>query len=94
MHGLLKLKAGSDAARLHVQVQSPMHVTTKMSKIRRASSSVPTPQTYCSAAVRHVGYEPAAVPYMWHALEAYATSLWARNILLPVMSAASCVTVV
>jgi 17beta-estradiol 17-dehydrogenase / very-long-chain 3-oxoacyl-CoA reductase len=53
---------------VHFQCQSPLFVTTKLAKIRRASISTPTPATYAKSAVAHIGYETLVSPYWCHAL--------------------------
>ena len=53
---------------VHFQCQSPISVTTKLSKIRSASISTPTPATYAKSAVAHIGYETSVSPYWRHAL--------------------------
>mmetsp|Transcript_9744 Transcript_9744/g.34266 ORF Transcript_9744/g.34266 Transcript_9744/m.34266 type:complete len:161 (-) Transcript_9744:156-638(-) len=54
---------------IHVQVQTPLWVTTKLAKIRRTSLSVPSPKTYACAAVDAIGPKPATSPYWAHALQ-------------------------
>lgn len=62
--------------RVHVQVQSPLFVVSKLSKIRKASLATPKPHVYAKAAVAHIGYEAKVSPYWAHALQ-----LWVvRNI--------------
>ena len=45
-----------------------MYVATKMTKIRRASFLVASPEGYAKAALRFVGYETQCTPYWPHAL--------------------------
>jgi len=61
---------------IHVQVQNPLYVTSKLSKIRRSSLSVPTPQQYVRAAVGSIGYEAQLSPYFPHAAQ-----LWLMDLL-------------
>jgi len=62
--------------RVHVQVQSPLFVVSKLSKIRKASLATPKPHVFAKAAVAHIGYEAKVSPYWAHALQ-----LWVvRNI--------------
>mmetsp|Transcript_97049 Transcript_97049/g.277692 ORF Transcript_97049/g.277692 Transcript_97049/m.277692 type:complete len:241 (+) Transcript_97049:105-827(+) len=61
---------------IHVQVQSPLFVVSKLSKIRKSSLSTPKPSAYAKAAVAHIGYQAKVSPYWAHALQ-----LWVvRNI--------------
>ena len=53
---------------VHFQCQSPLFVTTKLAKIRRADVTTPTPKTYAKSAVAHIGYETLVSPYWCHAL--------------------------
>lgn len=50
---------------ISVQNQAPMHVTTKMSKLRNATLTVPTPKAWVAQAVKHIGYEATSSPYWW-----------------------------
>lgn len=50
------------------QTQIPMFVVSKMSKIRRSSLTVPTPDTYAKAAVKQFGYTGTLSPYWVHEL--------------------------
>ncbi|KAK9822366.1 hypothetical protein WJX81_002026 [Elliptochloris bilobata] len=56
-------------AGITVQNQAPGFVATKLSKIRKASMEVPSPDTWAAAAVRHIGYESTSSPYWFHALQ-------------------------
>uniref|UniRef100_A0A5S6QX96 Very-long-chain 3-oxoacyl-CoA reductase n=1 Tax=Trichuris muris TaxID=70415 RepID=A0A5S6QX96_TRIMR len=40
---------------IHIQCVSPFYVVSKMSKIRKASFFIPTPETYAKSAVRTIG---------------------------------------
>merc|ERR1712060_256954 len=51
------LKAELAPYKIHVQVQAPLFVATKMAKIRKTSLTVPSPQSYARSAVAHIGYE-------------------------------------
>ncbi|EQC26527.1 hypothetical protein SDRG_15620 [Saprolegnia diclina VS20] len=69
--------AGEYAAKnIHIQCQTPMFVTSKLSKIRHASFMVPSPSTYAKAAVANIGYETVTSPYWPHALQLYIFSLF------------------
>ncbi|CAG7893005.1 unnamed protein product [Brassica rapa] len=59
---------------IDVQCQVPLYVATKMTKIRRASFLVASPEGYAKAALRFVGYEPRCTPYWPHALMGYVVS--------------------
>lgn len=61
----LELKSKGVIVENHV----PYFVTSKLSKIRKASLLTPNPRTYASAAVAKIGYAPSFVPYWAHALE-------------------------
>lgn len=54
---------------IHVQVQSPLFVATKLAKIRRSSLTVPTPKRFARSAVAHIGYETRVSPFWSHALQ-------------------------
>jgi 17beta-estradiol 17-dehydrogenase / very-long-chain 3-oxoacyl-CoA reductase len=53
---------------IHVQVQSPLYVTTKLSKFRHSAWDKPTPEAYAKCAIRHIGYENNCSPWWAHAL--------------------------
>ncbi|CAK4490989.1 unnamed protein product [Aphanomyces euteiches] len=62
--------AGEYASKnIHIQCQTPMFVTSKLSKIRHASLTVPNPSTYSKASIAHIGYETLVSPYWPHALQ-------------------------
>lgn len=48
---------------ISVQNQAPAFVATKMSKIRKANISTPTPATWVAAAIKHIGYEATSCPF-------------------------------
>lgn len=48
--------------------QVPLYVATKMAKIRKASLAVPSPDTYATAGLKWVGYEPRCTPYWVHSI--------------------------
>ncbi|OQR93542.1 estradiol 17-beta-dehydrogenase [Achlya hypogyna] len=69
--------AGEYASKnIHIQCQTPMFVTSKLSKIRHASFMVPSPSTYAKAAVASIGYETIISPYWPHALQLYVFGLF------------------
>ena len=51
-----------------MQVQTPLWVTTKLAKIRKATLTVPTPATYARCAANAIGHGACANPYWAHAL--------------------------
>lgn len=59
---------------IHVQVQVPLFVATKLAKIQRSSLMVPTPTQYARAAVASIGYEAVISPYWSHALQLWFMS--------------------
>jgi len=63
---------------IDVQVQAPLFVVSKMSKIRRASVTVPTPKAYARAGLKAIGYETRVSPYWSH------TIIWAFIASMPV----------
>mmetsp|Transcript_68226 Transcript_68226/g.160591 ORF Transcript_68226/g.160591 Transcript_68226/m.160591 type:complete len:319 (+) Transcript_68226:29-985(+) len=60
---------------IHVQVQTPLFVTTKMAKIRKASMTVPSPEDYVRCAARHIGYDAVVSPWWAHSLQLWVLSL-------------------
>jgi len=62
------LNAEYSAKGINVQVQNPLYVTSKLSKIRKASLTTPSPSGYARAAVRFIGYDAQCSPYWVHAL--------------------------
>merc|ERR1719277_447218 len=70
------LKAELAPFKIHVQVQAPLFVATKMAKIRKTSLAVPSPASYARSAVAHIGYEDTVSPYWSHALQ-----LWFQRLL-------------
>jgi 17beta-estradiol 17-dehydrogenase / very-long-chain 3-oxoacyl-CoA reductase len=59
---------------IDVQVQIPALVTSKLSKLRHASLTVPSPATYARAAVKQFGRDACISPYWVHALEQWLAS--------------------
>lgn len=57
---------------VHVQVQAPLFVATKLAKIRKTSLTVPSPGAYACCAAAHIGYEDTVSPYWAHALQLWA----------------------
>jgi len=53
----------------------PAFVTTKLSKIRRASWLIPNPQTYVRSALATLGVVPRTPGYMAHSLQVSEISL-------------------
>merc|ERR1719343_545722 len=66
------LKAELAAYNIHVQVQAPLFVATKLAKIRKTSLTVPSPGAYSRCAAAHIGYEDTVSPYWSHALQLWA----------------------
>jgi hypothetical protein len=50
------------------ELQVPLYVATKLAKIRKASLTVPSPETYAAAGLKWVGYEPRCTPYWAHSI--------------------------
>merc|ERR550525_447214 len=63
------LKAELAPFKIHVQVQCPLFVATKLAKIRKTSLTVPSPAAYAKVAVAHIGFEDTVSPYWSHALQ-------------------------
>lgn len=59
---------------IHVQVQVPLFVATKLAKISKTSLFVPSPAAYARAAVGCIGYEAEVSPYWSHALQLWVMS--------------------
>jgi len=66
---------------VHVQVQLPAYVSTKMSKIRNTSLMVASPKQYAQAFMKHIGYEAQVVSYWPHALQLSLASLLPSGLL-------------
>lgn len=60
--------------KIHVQVQAPLFVATKLAKIRKTSITVPSPAGYARSAAAHIGYEDTVSPWWSHALQ-----LWVQR---------------
>jgi len=58
---------------LSFQCQTPLFITSKLSKIRKPTITTPTPANYVKAAVRAIGYENEVSPF------------WAHSVILAVM---------
>jgi len=54
---------------IHVQSQVPYFVSTKLSKIRNASFTTPSPDGFAASAVNSIGLGPFVVPYWVHAVQ-------------------------
>ena len=59
---------------VRVQCVAPLFVTSKLSKIRKASLFTPSPATFARAAVAKIGYETLSCGYWAHDLQAYIVS--------------------
>ena len=59
-------------------LSAALFVVSKMSKIRRASVTVPTPKAYARAGLKAIGYETRVSPYWSH------TIIWAFIASMPV----------
>lgn len=66
---------------VHVQVQNPLYVTSKLSKLRKASLTVPTPSTYARCAVNAIGYESQTSPFFFHAAQLWFMDLLPTSII-------------
>ena len=75
---------------IDVQLQAPFYVSTKMSKIRKASLAVPTPAAYARAALRAVGYEPRIAPFWAHAVM-WGIIQWVPETLLDQVRLSMCI---
>ena len=64
-----------------MQVQNPLYVTSKLSKIRKASLMVPSPSTYARVAVNAIGFESQISPFFLHAAQLWVMSLLPRSLL-------------
>ncbi|XP_047313990.1 very-long-chain 3-oxoacyl-CoA reductase 1 [Impatiens glandulifera] len=64
---------------IDVQCQVPLWVATKMTKIRKASFLVASPEAYAAAATRWIGYEPRCTPYWPHSLMKAVLSLFPES---------------
>ncbi|PRP78636.1 hypothetical protein PROFUN_10507 [Planoprotostelium fungivorum] len=51
---------------IHVQVQLPAYVATKLSKIRSTSVLVASPESYAKSFIKQIGYEPLVLSYWSH----------------------------
>jgi len=67
----LSLAAEVKSKGIDVQVQNPLFVVSKLSKIKRASLTVPSPATYVKYAARFIGHDVQSSPYPLHALQLY-----------------------
>jgi len=54
---------------IHVQAQLPGLVTSKLSKVSRASFFIPSPVAYAKSFISNIGYEPINITYWTHALQ-------------------------
>merc|ERR1712050_284437 len=59
------LKSELAAYNIHVQVQAPLFVATKLAKIRKTSLTVPSPAAYARAAVEHQAAPRVACHHDW-----------------------------
>ncbi|XP_036440234.1 very-long-chain 3-oxoacyl-CoA reductase-B isoform X2 [Colossoma macropomum] len=57
-----------------IQSVLPFYVTTKLSKIKRASLDIPTPERYVAAQLNTVGLQSQTNGYLPHAIMGWATS--------------------
>jgi len=54
---------------IHVQCQFPLFVVSNMSKIRKASLTVPSPETYVKTAIKFIGHDTIISPIWTHSLQ-------------------------
>lgn len=59
-----------------VQCHVPYFVTSKLSKIRHSSLTVPTPKGYAKHSVRSIGYGGSVVPFPAHGFQHYLIQEW------------------
>jgi 17beta-estradiol 17-dehydrogenase / very-long-chain 3-oxoacyl-CoA reductase len=69
------LNAEYAAKGVHIQCQSPLYVTSKLSKIRKSSLVVPSPEGYAKVAVKAIGYDVSTSPYWAHMPQTYIMGL-------------------
>ena len=70
---------------VHVEHLNTFFVQTQMSKIRKSSFLVPTPQQYVSSCLRNCGYSLDSTPYFSHwlvesVLDIMVPFVWQRRI--------------
>lgn len=76
---------------IHVQCQAPLFVTTKLSKIKKASLTVPNPDTYAIEAVRKMkeasffSSSPICSPFPMHNIQLFICNLIPRCIFEPII---------
>jgi len=80
MSASLHYEYASSKTDIRVQAQQPLYVTSKLSKMKRASLTVPSPSTFARHSVKMMGYEPVISPYWAHALMLYLISLAPANV--------------
>lgn len=66
---------------IDVQVQNPLYVTSKLSKIRKASLTVPSPAAYARVSANAIGFESQTSPFFLHAAQLWVMSLLPRSLL-------------
>lgn len=66
---------------ISVQVQNPLYVTSKLSKIRKASLTVPTPAAYARASCNAIGHDAQISPFFLHAAQLWLMALLPRALL-------------
>ncbi|KAK0574410.1 hypothetical protein LWI29_023282 [Acer saccharum] len=54
---------------IDVQCQIPLFVATKMSKFKKSTFFIPSPEMYSKASLRWIGYEHLCLPYWPHSLQ-------------------------
>lgn len=64
-----------------MQVQNPLYVTSKLSKIRKASLTVPSPSSYARVSVNAIGYDSQISPFFLHAAQLWFMALLPRGLL-------------
>jgi len=60
---------------VHVQLFNTYFVTTKMSKIRRATALIPTAEDYVKSAMNAIGKTHVSAPYLTHAIAEFVINL-------------------
>ncbi|ORX53429.1 3-ketoacyl-CoA reductase [Piromyces finnis] len=69
---------------VHVQLFNTYFVTTKMSKIRRATALIPTAEDYVKSAMNAIGKTHVSAPYFTHALAEFVINLCPESIAIKI----------
>ncbi|XP_050375114.1 very-long-chain 3-oxoacyl-CoA reductase 1-like [Argentina anserina] len=79
---------------IDIQCQTPLCVATRMTKhLNGPSWLMASPEKFCKASVRWIGYEPMCNPYWWHSVQWFIFRVATPDVLLNAISYWICIRI-